>query len=305
MGSLFGGHLLAAGHDVTLVTSNAAHVAAVNEQGLVIRSAEGTLHLRPKAVLKPFRGRPADLLIVFVKAYKTAQAIEESRSLVGPDSRVLTLQNGLENAETIMEALGGQGRVFAGATYEAAVLEAPGLVRYSGGGWTVVAPWKVQDGRAEAERLADLLSEAGLKAGAAPDARQVIWTKVAVNAAINPVTALIGVENGGLLGLPTARRVMEAVIGETVAVAAAEGVSLTGDILDEVFQVARATAANRSSMLRDLDLARRTEVASLNGAIARRGEVQGVATPVNRILADLIRAREASGQKLLERSLDN
>jgi len=307
MGSLFGGHLHASGHDVTLVTSNVAHVTAVNRDGLEIRSSGSRLRVTPKAVLKPLSGDPADLLIMSVKAYKTAEAIRESRSLVGPETRLLTLQNGLDNAEMIAQTVGEAGRILAGATYEGAVLEAPGRVRHSGGGWTVLSPWGPKGARAMdgARAVAALLTEAGLEAQAVPDAKSVIWCKVAVNAAINPVTALLGVENGAIAELPMLQPVMEAVIGETLSVARSEGVELREGLLEEVLRVARATARNRSSMLRDLDLARPTEIMSLNGAIARKGEKSGIPTPVNRTLTHLVRARERITRKLLEASLDN
>jgi 2-dehydropantoate 2-reductase len=239
---------------------------------------------------------PVDLLLVLVKAYATADAIRMALDLgaVGPATVALTLQNGLGNAEALAEALGA-ARVLAGTTAQGATLLAPGRVAHGGAGPTLIAPWAPGGpAAAAAATVAALLSEAGLPAEVAGDPRPLLWAKLTVNCGINALTALLRVPNGELLTRPGARRLMEAAAREAGAVAAAAGVVLPGDPAERVALVARATGANRSSMLQDVERGRRTEVDAINGAVAREGRRLGVSAPVNETLADLVRALSES-----------
>lgn len=298
MGSLFGGALWATGHDVTLVTTNADHVSTVRSDGLVVDGPHGRRVFHPEIRDRVPDGPSADLVIIFVKAYKTSEAALAARARVGPDTIVLTLQNGLGNAEALTAVLGNSARLVAGATYEGAILVEPGFVRHSGGGPTFVAPWPGTGASVkDATQVAHVLGEAGIATSLTDEPQEMIWTKVAVNAAINPTTALVGCENGALLHLGGLARVMSAVVDEARAVALAEGITIGRGLLDEVLRVAEATAANRSSMLRDFDLNRRTEISALNGAIAERGARHGVPVPTNRALADLVEAYTSTHAK--------
>jgi 2-dehydropantoate 2-reductase len=233
---------------------------------------------------------PVDLLIVMVKAYATAEAVRWAAGAVGHSTVALTLQNGLGNAEALAEAL-GPGRVLAGTTAQGATLLGPGLVRHGGAGPTHLAPW-APDGPASAlaPQVAALLNGAGLPADVAPDPRPLIWAKLAVNCGINALTALLRVPNGEVLNRHGACRLMEGAAREAGAVARAAGVVLTEDPVERVRLVAGATAANRSSMLQDVERGRRTEVDAINGAVAERGRNLGVPTPINETLADLVRS---------------
>jgi len=235
---------------------------------------------------------PVDLLVVVVKAYATADALRWAvgAGAVGPDTVALTLQNGLGNAEVLAAALGPE-RVLAGTTAQGATLLAPGQVRHGGEGPTHIAPW-VPGGpaAARADAVAALFTQAGLPTSVAPDPRPLLWAKLCVNCGINALTAILRVPNGGLLERPEARRLMELAAAEAGAVAAAEGVVLPADPVERTVAVARATGANRSSMLQDVERGRRTEVDAINGAVANRGRTAGVPTPVNAVLADLVLA---------------
>jgi len=233
---------------------------------------------------------PVDLLLVMVKAYATADALRWAAGAIGPQTVALTLQNGLGNPEALAEALGPE-RVLAGTTAQGATLLAPGQVRHGGAGPTHLAPWAPGGlAAARAAEVADLLTTAGLPTTVAPDPRPLIWAKLAVNCGINALTAILRVPNGELLGRPGARRLMEAAAAEAGAVAAAAGITLAEDPVERVLQVARATAANRSSMLQDVERGRRTEVDAINGAVAERGRALGVPAPVNAALFDLVRS---------------
>ncbi len=280
MGSLFA-HALSrhASHEVWLL-ARSAHPGAVEVEG------QGRLPVRVTA----HPDTPVDLLIVLVKAYATGDALRWAAGAVGPGTVALTLQNGLGNAEALAEALGPE-RVLAGTTAQGATLVAPGRVRWGGRGPTKIAPW-VPDGPAAAlcPEVAGMLSRAGLPCEAVGDPRPLLWEKLAVNCGINALTAILRVPNGELLRRPGARRVMEAAAREVGAVARAEGVALAADPVERTLAVAEATAANRSSMLQDVERRRRTEVDAINGAVAARGARLGVPTPVNAALADLVRS---------------
>lgn len=253
---------------------------------VVTVAGEGTAPVR--VVSAP--SEPVDLLLVMVKAYATADALRWAAGAVGPETVALTLQNGLGNAEALAAVL-GPGRVLAGTTAQGATLLAPGEVRHGGAGATHLAPWAPGGAAAAlAPVVAALLEQAGFSVSEAADPRPLLWAKLAVNCGINALTALLRVPNGELLERPGARRLMEAAAAEAGAVAAAAGVQLSEDPVERVVQVARATAANRSSMLQDVERGRRTEVDAINGAVAERGRALGVTAPVNATLADLVRS---------------
>jgi 2-dehydropantoate 2-reductase len=235
---------------------------------------------------------PVDLLIVLVKAYATAQALRWAGAAAGPETVALTLQNGLGNAEALALVVGPE-RVLVGTTAQGATLLEPGRVRHGGSGESLIAPWAAGGAAAaSAARVAELLSQAGFPTGVADDARRLLWSKLVVNAAINPLTALLGVENGALLEREDGRRFMARAAREAGAVAAALGIDLGEDPADRAERVAHATARNRSSMLQDLERGRRTEIEAINGAVVQYGRATGVATPVNEALTLLVQAME-------------
>jgi 2-dehydropantoate 2-reductase len=233
---------------------------------------------------------PVDVLLVVVKAYATADALAWAAGAVGPHTVALTLQNGLGNAEALAAVL-GPGRVLAGTTAQGATLLEPGRIAHGGTGPTNIAPWTPFGPAAERlPAIAEALRAAGFPTAIHPDPRPLLWSKLAINCGINALTAILRVPNGELLEREGARRLMAAAAAETGAVAAACGVVLPGDPVARVMQVAQATAANRSSMLQDVERGRRTEVDAINGAVAERGLRLGVPTPVNQTLTELVLA---------------
>lgn len=254
---------------------------------------EGGRASRVRVVRPGECGPPLDLLIVAVKAYDTGSAIDSAASagMIGPTTLLLTLQNGLGNAETIAERVGGD-RTLCGVTAQGATLLAPGLVRHGGHGPTELGAVAGRAGHDSAVRIADWLTAAGLEAEATPDYRVPLWQKLGVNCAINPLTALLRVANGELLRRPDAAALMDAAAREVEAVALAEGIHLETDLAVRARAVALATANNRSSMLQDVERGRRTEVGAINGALAALARRHGIATPVNATLAALVRSLE-------------
>ncbi|MGB9963443.1 ketopantoate reductase family protein [Halobacterium hubeiense] len=290
LGSLLAGALERTDADVTLLGRESDHVRRVRADGLRLTRPDGSEDAVPVDVATD-EGvtEDADLLVVCVKSYDTADAMAGvAPHLDGAD--VLTLQNGLGNAETVADYVPRE-RVLAGTTTHGAVLEAPGHVRHAGRGDTTVGRYfAANDARVDA--VADCLTRAGIETTVADDPEAAVWTKVLVNAGINAATALARVPNGALVDSESGERVLRRAVAEGAAVARAEGVPVPDDAVERTREVAERTASNRSSMRQDVERGRPTEVEALNGALVRRGESHGVETPVNETLADLVRLAE-------------
>lgn len=292
MGSLFGGLLAANGEDVTLIDTRTEHVGAIEAEGLQIRSAGDERTVDVPATTDPASVGRVELLIVFVKSYQTRDALAGTPEVLAGEPDVLTLQNGLGNAETIAEFL-PEANVVAGVTAHGATIEGPGRVFHAGEGPTTIGRYyRANDDRVDA--IARSLSAAGIETAVSAAIRDDIWRKVLVNVAINAPTALAGVRNGLLARTDPGRRLVETATTEAARVARSEGrdVPSEEDLLDHVLDVATRTGENRSSMLQDLAAGRRTEIEHLHGAVVERAEAHDLPAPVNRTLADLVRLAE-------------
>jgi len=283
LGSLVGG-LLAREHAVTLLGRN-PHVCAVREDGLRITGAiDATVH--PDAVTEVDAATSPDLAILTVKSVDTAAATRDL-ARVGPDA-TLSLQNGMGNEATITDRLSDP--VLAGTTTYGALLGDPGTVACTGVGDVTLGPHGDAP-VASAERVGEAFRRAGIETEVVADPRPHLWKKLAVNAGINPVTALARVENGALVDGPAAGIATAAAV-ETAAVARGHGVDLSGErARAAVREVAEATARNRSSMLVDVAAGRPTEIDAINGFVLDRAER---AVPINETLTGLIRAWEVT-----------
>jgi len=291
MGCLYGGLLAEAGVDVSLVDVWGEHVDAINAKGLHITGVSGDIVVRVPATTNPETVGRVELVLLFVKSYDTSKAMRDSMPLIGGDTYVLTLQNGLGNLEAIAESV-GLGRVLGGTTSHGSTLVGPREIRHAGVGPTVVGTLE-RGSRGTAEKVANTFNGAGLLTRVSDDVRGDVWGKVLVNLGINALTALTGLRNGQLLEVPELRRLMRLAVEEGMRVADADGVDLAPiDHVAHVYEVAEATAANRSSMLQDVERGRRTEIDALNGAVVGLGEKLGVETPVNRALTALVKGLE-------------
>ncbi len=227
----------------------------------------------------------AELALVLVKTWQTERAAAQLAACLADDGLAVSLQNGLGNLALLQAALGA-GRASVGVTTAGATLLGPGHVRAGGQGTVHLG---------DDPRLTDLtsaLAASGLEVETSHDLDALVWGKVAVNAGINPLTALLGVPNGGLLELPAAREVLAQAVREVVRVAQATGVRLQmPDPVQATLDVALRTAGNRSSMLQDLERGAPTEIDAISGAVSREGDRQGVPAPTNWALWKLVRAR--------------
>ncbi|MCF8034446.1 MAG: 2-dehydropantoate 2-reductase [Desulfarculaceae bacterium] len=292
MGLMLAARLKQAGSDVVLLDYRAERAAQINENQVALDHPEGSERLAIQVTADPAALGGVDLAVVCTKAYHTQEVARTLRAHLAQTARALTLQNGAENVETLVEAL-GPARVLGGITSEGATLLRPGHARHAGRGQTHIGP---AQGPVDAfcQEVVDLLIAAGFDTKGVEGVQNLIWTKLVINVGINSLTAILEVPNGRLLELPPAGKVMAAAVAEAVSVGQAMGVKfLHQDMLRAVQEVAHRTEANISSMLQDIRASRRTEVSYINGAVVRQGEQVGVPTPVNQTLTQLVQAREA------------
>jgi len=287
MACLFSARLAAAGLPVTLLGSWVEGLQALQEAGVRVVEPDGQEHTYPVSAINDARDCPgARFALVLVKSWQTRRAAQQLATCLRADGLALTLQNGLGNYEQLISFLGSE-RVALGVTTAGATLLGPGRVRPVGEAVVTLTA------HPRLAALAELLRAAGFSIDTVPDAAGLLWGKLLINAAINPLTALLGVLNGELLERQAARQLMQSIVHETAAVAAAQGIRLPyPDPVNAVETVARRTAANRSSMLQDVLRHAPTEIDAICGAIVRAGEQTGAPTPINRTLLQLVKALE-------------
>ena len=293
LATLFAARLSASGHSITMLGSWEDGLRALNEGGARLVDASGAEHAYPvKATNNPADCRGARFALVLVKSWQTERAAGQLADCLAEDGLAVTLQNGMGNREILAEALRlpfdaaqGKLRVALGVTTTGATLLGPGLVRAGGEGVISV------ETHPRLGALESALTGAGFKVQVVNDANALIWGKLVINAAINPLTALLRVPNGELLYRPAAHRMMGILAQEAAAVATAQGIHLPfEDPARAAEDVARKTASNHSSMFQDMRRGAPTEIDAICGAITKTGEKLGVATPVNRVCWHLTRA---------------
>lgn len=292
MGSLFGALLAEAGNDVWLYDVWREHVQSVHQNGLQIEREGITRTVRVKATADPQQIGRAELVIIFVKSSMTNSAAETAQIIAGSDGSVMTLQNGMGNADVIAEFIEPE-QIVAGTTSHGATLLGPGSIRHAGCGPTTIGAWsQTEAGRQRGEQLAEFFNRAGIETESVADVRSVVWNKLLINIGINAITALTHIKNGQILDLEITRELSRAAVMEAIKVAQAGNIKVEDDAVDRVFKVAEATAVNRSSMGQDVDNRRQTEIAAINGFIVREAKQFGLAVPVNFALTALVQTLE-------------
>ncbi len=270
---------------VTLLGTWPAGLAALRAEGIRLHEADGS----EQRIDVMVSDNPEDcagtrLALVLVKSWQTERAAEQLAQCLDTEGVALTLQNGLGNLE-ILEAALGTDRAALGVTTTGATMLGPGHVRAGGTGPTHLGL------HPRLEPLAALLREAGFTIEITDDLQALIWTKLAINTGINPLTAILRVPNGALNEIPHARSLMFAAAVETSRVAASLGVQLPGENIETMISdVAVRTAKNHSSMLQDVLRGAPTEIDAICGAVARHAETLDIEAPVNWTLWNMVRA---------------
>lgn len=284
IGSLYGAKLAPA-NDVTLI-GRAEHVAAINSHGLRIEGLESQV-VRVRAATALDHLGPEALIILTTKVPDSAAALGSITSLVRDDTTILCLQNGIGSECIARAALGDRGIVLRGITQYGAIYKAPGVIQFMARGYTLIEQHE------RSAHLAGVLTTAGLDGRVSPNIGADVWHKLVVNCVVNPITAILGCEVGGIAN-PQLDPFKRLVIDECIAVAAAEGISFHVDFARQIDDRFRPSH-NIASMLQDLRRGRPTEIDYLNGAVVAIAASHSLACPVNAALTAIIKTMEASG----------
>lgn len=295
MGCLFAARMAEAGARVTVIDVDPERLATIRADGIRLTDDHGTRTVRIEAALAADLQGPVDLLLLFTKGMHSAAATASVAHLRDGRPIALTLQNGIGNAEQLAATFGAD-RVLMGTALIPADLTGPRSVETHGFASLQLGAFAGAGADAVA-RVGDLLERSGFEVHRHEQIAVAVWQKLAFNAALNAIGMICQVPNAGLDN-PHGRRIAAAVVDETVAVAAAKGLTLDRDhILAQVDAALREHGAHKASMLQDLEADRPSEIETINGAIAAEGKRAGVATPVCDTLADLVRIIEADAAR--------
>jgi 2-dehydropantoate 2-reductase len=286
VGCYFGGLLARAGHDVVLV-ARPAHAEAMQREGLLLDTQSFRERVRVQASTQPDAVQGAECVLFCVKSTDTESAGLAMAPHLAEGATVLSLQNGVDNAERLAAVL--QRPVLPAVVYVATAMAGPGHVRHFGRGELVIAPSPTS------EQLARTFAAAGIPMQVSDNVAGALWAKLVLNCVYNPLSAITRMPYGEIVnaqGLDVPRA-MDDIVRECLAVAHASGIALPEGTAEAVLPLAASMPGQVSSTAQDLARGRHTEIDHLNGFIVRRGEALGIATPANRLLHTLVRLLEA------------
>lgn len=283
VGAYFGGRLAASGEDVTFL-ARGAHLAALQQGGLHIESPLGNLDLpKVQAADRPQAIGPVDVVLFTVKLYDVESSAATLSPLIGPDTVVITLQNGVDAMDMVAKHVGAE-HVAGGAAYIVAVIDKPGHIRHTTAQQLVFGE---RDGRRSDRLVAfeQACLRAGFQAEASTDVEAALWTKFVRLATWSGMTAATRSTLGVLRDHPETYDMMLAAIEEVIAVGRAKGVKFPGDIMESTIKLMKGfPPQSKSSQLEDLERGRRLELPWLSGAVVRIGKEVGVPTPIHQFI---------------------
>jgi 2-dehydropantoate 2-reductase len=296
IGCLLAAFLTKSKADVCLIDNNPERTKRITHDGIKVEGIAGDFTIRLPVTAEPKEVGTCDLIIICVKSYNTEEAIKSARDLIGDNTQILTLQNGIGNVQILNDAA-GEEKVIGGITSCGATLLGPGHIRYAGKGDTIIGKTNGKVLGAVRE-VAGVLNKAGFEAKISKDINGVIWGKLIINVGINALAVVTRLHNGRLIEYNGTRDIMRAAVQEAVKVAKRKRIKLLyDDPIQKVEGVAKATAGNICSMLQDVLRKKRTEIDFINGAIVRQAKALNIPTPVNEVLTSLIKTIEASYDK--------
>ena len=292
VGCYYGGLLLKAGHDVTFI-GRQPHVDAINANGLLLDTQTFKGHLPAKAATDTTTLISPDLVLVCVKSADTETA---GRSLAGrlrPETAVLSLQNGVDNAQRLAAVTGHA--VIPVVVYVGSEMAGPGHVRHHGGGDLAIGA------SAASERLQQALQAAGVGVTISDDIEVTLWSKLVINCAFNALSAVADIAYGPMLEVEGTRDVVGSAVSEAIAVGRAWGVAISDDIVAHIMKIPANMPNQMSSTAQDLTRGKPSEIDFLNGYVVRKGAELGIATPTNQALQVMVklaqRAKELSARR--------
>ncbi len=287
VGCYYGGMLARAGHEVVLI-GRPVHVQAIQGAGLRLQAHGWDERVPLSASTDVAAVQGAKLVLFCVKSTDTETAAAAIRPHLAPQATLLTLQNGVDNAERLRALLPQD--ILAAVVYVATEMAGPGHVLHHGRGELVIESSQCES---DSRALQQLLTAAGVPTEVSDNVKGALWSKLIVNCAYNALSAIARLPYGELVQGEGVWDVMHDVVLECLAVAQADGVQVVGDVEEAVRRIAQTMPGQQSSTAQDLARGKRSEIDHLNGMIVRRGQVRGIATPVNRTLHALVKLLEA------------
>ena len=293
MGSVIGGHLAAAGNDVDLIDIDEGYVTAVNSNGLVLETDGIARAINVRAATRSTNLQPVDLIVVLVKSFDTEDAMRATTNLIGPETTVLSLQNGLGHEE-ILANIVGRKNVIAGKTYVGGMVAGPGhVVAGVKGKETIIGEL---DGRTtpRIRDVADTFNAANLVTAVTDNILGAMWDKLLINVAAGALSGITGLNFGNLYDLPEVEEAAVEAVAEGMKVARALGISLETNAPQDAWEKASAGLPFdfKPSVLQALEKGMITEIDFINGAVVRAGRKVGISTPVNGTLVACIKGVE-------------
>jgi len=287
VGGYFGGRLAASGEDVTFI-ARGAHLNALQQEGLRISSPLGDAHVaKVQATDRPQAIGPVDVVLFTVKLYDVDAAAATLGPLIGPDTVVITLQNGVDAVDMVGQHVGAQ-HVAGGVAYIVAVVDQPGHVRHTTAQQLVFGE---PDGR-RSDRLVAFEAaciKAGFQAKASENIQTDLWVKFVRLATWSGMTSVTRSPMGVVRDTPATFDMMMAAIGEVIAVGTARGIAFPPDLMDATIALIKGfPASSKSSMLEDLERGRRLELPWLSGAVVRLGQEADVPTPIHQFITTVL-----------------
>jgi len=301
MGTLFTAFLARTGEEVHLLDKHPERVKIIKRKGIKVSGAS-RLEVpgsKLQVTSKSEKIGIADLIIIFVKAYATADVAEKIRPLVGKNTSILTLQNGLNNINALIKFFGKE-EIFGGTTAQGATYLGAGEVFHAGKGETIIGAMS-REQRTKSEKISKIFNRAGIETKVTDNLESAIWSKLVLNSAINPLAALTRRKNGDLVKEKNLCNLLCVIALETSKVAQAKGIKLLYSNPErKVIESCQKTAENINSMLQDILQNKRTEIDFLNGAIVKEAKKVKVDAPLNQILWILVKSNAGleKGKKL-------
>jgi 2-dehydropantoate 2-reductase len=281
VGGYFGARLAASGTDVTFV-ARGEHLEAMRKHGLRVRSVIGDLEIRSTFISSSDKVAPVDLVLFAVKSQDTEGAARSLAPLMGRSTVILSLQNGVDNADKISRLWGGD-RTLAGVAYLSARISAPGVIEHSGGGRIVLGA--LHAGGQEQARIGhSILAQAKISCVVSPEIREELWKKLAWNAPFCALSCLLHMTVGDILRSSSLEALVRGCIDEVRDAARTHGIDLSPSTAQEALDFSSTLREVKPSMLRDLEAGKPLEHEALNGVVVKILQQSGKRAPVNEIL---------------------
>ena len=293
LGLLLAGLLSRSKQNVWLLDKDKERAAHISQKGIKVEGLSGNWETAIKITHEIKEIDKADLVVLTVKSYDTKSAISKCKQIIGENTYILTLQNGIGNIELISEEVGPE-KVLGGVTNMGATLIERGHVRHAGKGETIIGR---ADGKlpVEMRRIREIFTKSGLELRFSRDIKSLLWSKLIINVGINALTAITRLPNGKLIEYEGTRKILREAVTEAIRIAKRKRIKLIyDDPLAKVEAVCEATSGNISSMLQDVLRKKRTEIDFINGVILRQSQELRIPVPVNALLVDLVKTIESS-----------